>query len=152
MKRLVTVLGIVLTAAGAAEGSEADAKNGQLLWSAFTCGEYASEAGDNAEAARLFQVGYSAGQAFLKSLEAGRVTKEDRNSIPVAVLMELRGPTTEFILGRLYEFATSDAYQAMYMRDTSGIPLQPDHYVDDPDLKKLIATNKFTDGNCGVVG
>ncbi len=101
---------------------------------------------------RLFKVGYDAGKRLLTALQKGEISKEDVESeIPVGVLLTLGGPTNEFILGRIFAWAQDHAFSAVVERDEKGLPRTVNDWVTDKELKKAIARNKFSKGNCNLL-
>jgi hypothetical protein len=59
------------------KSDEAKARLGTLMWSAFECATYASDAEKKKEAKRLFDTGYKAGKEFMAAVESGQVSKEE---------------------------------------------------------------------------
>ena len=115
--RLARLVGLVLTAlcvtcAGNLSGAASqgarealDADTAVLAWTAFECSQYARMAGEpEQEAARLFRLGYENGKRFAESARNTELSEELRSKMPVGVLRVMNGPTTDFILGRIFEY------------------------------------------------
>ncbi len=116
---------------------------GNQAFSAFQCSSWASKKGDVEEAERLFMYGYEQGQKFLGALSAQKIKQEDiRAQVPIGVAMSLQGPSEEFILGRIHSFAEKTALDEVYKTG--------DDFNDD-ELQKIIARNKYSDGNCELL-
>lgn len=117
---------------------------GRQVFSAFQCSSWASINDDQAEAERLFMYGYEQGQKFLGALSAQKIKQEDISSqVPIGVTMLLQGPSEEFILGRIHSAAEEDALDEVFKTG--------DDFNDD-ELQKIIASNKYRDGNCELLG
>lgn len=143
---------ILLTSAPMARADVEDAKAARVMWSAFMCSVYAEMKGDAAEQARLFQVGYDAGQRFMKAVQAGTITDEEAQSnVPIGVGFLMGGPSADFIIGRIFESAAGDAYDDVVKEDASGMPLPMDQWVNDSELKSAIAANRYLKGNCEIM-
>jgi len=136
----------------AALAQDKEANLGLLMWSAFKCATYAELFGNKDEQARLFNVGYDAGKSFLKGIENQTVTEAElRSKTPVIVRLLLAGPSADFIIGRVFESATGDAYDAVVSRDTNGVPLDPSKWVMDDELRALIARTKYHRSSCELI-
>ena len=117
---------------------------GKQVFSAFQCSSWASINDDQEEAERLFVYGYEQGQKFLGALSAQKIKQEDISSqVPIGVTMLLQGPSEEFILGRIHSSAEEDALDEVFKTG--------DDFNDD-ELQKIIASNKYTAGNCELLG
>ncbi len=125
-------------------GSKEYATMGRQVFSAFQCSSWASINDDQVEAERLFIYGYEQGQKFLGALSAQKIKQEDISSqVPIGVTMLLQGPSEEFILGRIHSSAEEDALDEVFKTG--------DDFNDD-ELQKFIASNKYSDGNCELLG
>jgi hypothetical protein len=136
------------------KSDEAKARLSMLMWSAFECATYAGNADKKEEAKRLFDTGYKAGKEFMAAVESGQVTKEDlRKHVPayVGLLLVDGGPSKEFVLGRMFEFANEEAYDKIAKKDGSGKPLKMKDWVLDKGLQKIKATTLYNGSNCRVI-
>lgn len=152
---IVPVLSIfctyALTSLAHAESAADKARLGRTLWSAFQCASYAELSGDKEEQERLFIVGVRAGRDFLRALEAKEIPAEvARSEVPIGVTMLLQGPSYDFVIGRIFENATDDAYDSI-VKENNGIPLDPSRWVRDDEIRKLKAQNEYLRGNCALV-
>ncbi|MEN5397127.1 hypothetical protein ABE612_06420 [Achromobacter xylosoxidans] len=103
----------------------------------------ANTIGDSAASERLFLHGMAQGQQFLKDMQAGRINSSDIHSeVPIGVLDSLSGPSSDFILGRIFESATQVAFH-----DFKAVGL--DKYMDE---RRAFAQAKFTQSNCRLIG
>ena len=143
---------ILLFATSAARADVEDAKAARVMWSAFMCSVYAEMKGDADEQMRLFQVGYDAGQRFMKAAQAGTITEEEAQSnVPIGVGLLMGGPSADFIIGRIFESAAGDAYDDVVKKDDSGMQLPMEKWINDNELKSAIAANRYVKGNCEIM-
>jgi hypothetical protein len=126
---------------------------GRLLWVALQCSEYAKMSGKaEQEVERLFRLGYENGQRFIEGVGDHTIAEaEVRSKVPMGVTAALAGPTTEFMLGRVYESATTDAYDRVVKRGDFGLDLPASEWRTETEVKKMWALNEYNDGNCGLV-
>lgn len=149
----IILVGMQITA----YASETKPNLGRLMWSAFECATYAELAGtkelagNKNEQARLFQLGYSAGEKFLAGIKNGTITKTETADAPWAVVMLLGGPTSDFMIGRIYQSASDDAFEAVVEKDDNGEVLAPSKWVTDPNTKASIAWGKYNRSNCALI-
>jgi hypothetical protein len=122
------------------EISAQNARNGKVSWSAFEC---ASLAVSQEEAERLFQVGYRAGLAFVQDVQLRRINKEDIDrEVPVAFLLALRGPTPDFMLGRVFEAAQGSVFEDITEAALGSV---------DQDIRRLHSESLFNRQNCALL-
>lgn len=125
---------------------------GRVMWSAFSCAAYAEMAGDESEQKRLFNIGYTAGQKFISGIRDTSISEADAREAPIGVLMYLSGPSIDFMLGRVFENATQDAFDRIVKMDSGGMPiLNPLEWVSDEEVKKIKAETKFRNSNCELI-
>lgn len=125
--------------------------SGLTTWSAFSCATFASLAGDDNEQKRLFNVGYEAGSQFVGGLKDGTTGQADRENTPVAVLLLLSGPSTDFVVGRIFEAATGHAFDAVVKQDAQGLSILDSSRWAQGELRTSIAQNKYRDSNCALL-
>lgn len=143
----VAAQALLVVEAGAAD----KANDARIMWSAFSCAVYAEISGNNKEHERLFEVGYKAGKAFVDGVRNKTIAEAEVKEAPVGVLWHMGGPTTDFVVGRVFEAASEDAYDEVVKEDSSGAPiLDPLKWADD-ELKVVRAKNKFQSANCTLV-
>jgi hypothetical protein len=142
----------------------------RLMWAAFQCGTYAGLSDDDKEQARLFEMGLKAGREFLDALNKGQITDETkRKVVPLEVMQVLRftgppldltripeplpkkveGSSTDFVLGRIFQDATSSAHEMARRAQPSQELMrgaQPSQ-----ELIKDNARTKYHVGNCALV-
>lgn len=150
--RNVTIIQLVATAmfllffttATCANSSKDFARKGQAMWSAFVCSALASASGNPKEEERLFLYGYNEGKELIEAMKANKIKDEDiSNETPVAVLTRLQGPTTDFMLGRIFEASQESALEDVFKTG--------EHYNSKKD-RQIIAENKFLEKNCKLIG
>lgn len=123
----------------------------RVMWSAFSCAAYAEMSGNKQEQERLFKVGYDAGRAFVDGVKNKTISEAETKDAPIGVLMLMGGPTTDFIIGRIFEGATADAYDKVVKEDRAGFPIiDPSKWADDK-LKVIRAKNKYQSSNCTLI-
>ena len=130
---------------------EAKARLGLVLWSAFQCSTFAEMSGNKQEQARLFEVGVKAGREFLEALKNRQISPEAASSeVPIGVTMRLQGPSTDFIVGRIFESAAEDAFNKI-VKQKNGMPLEISDWIRDEDLQKSKASNSYLVQNCRLI-
>ena len=145
---LLLAVQVLLVEAASAENKPNLAR---VMWSAFSCAAYAEMSGDKHEQERLFNVGYSAGKAFVDGVKNKTITEAETKEAPIGVLMLMGGPSTDFIIGRIFEGATADAYDKVVKEDSAGLPIfDPSKWADD-NLKIIRAKNKYQSSNCVLI-
>lgn len=127
------------------------ANTARLMWSAFSCAAFAEMSGDKKEHERLFKLGYRAGKAFVDSVRTKTISDTELKEAPVGVLWHMGGPTTDFIVGRIFEAATGDAYDQVVKEDSSGLLITDPRKWADDELKVIRAKNMYQRSNCALV-
>lgn len=141
--------GIGATLQGAGEGVNGD--TAVLVWSAFECSQYAMMAGKpEQETERLFDLGYENGKRFVQAVNNKKVSEDElRSSVPTGVLFVMYGPTADFMLGRIFEYATREASNLVVKGDKFG--LAPVDKWRDAELQKIHAGNEYSTRNCALL-
>lgn len=140
---LIALFAVCTCPATAGEGRDL-ARKGRAVWSAFVCAALASHLNQEDEHKRLFEYGYDQGKEFIEAVRSGKITREDiSKEVPVVVALSLNGPSTDFILGRIYELAVDDALDPIWGDDDAP---------HDRDTRQLLAQTKFDEINCGLIG
>jgi hypothetical protein len=99
----IIALLMLVNSAQAQTSSDEVARKGGIAFSAFQCSIFAARS-DEAEAERLFLFAMEQGRQFFEAVIQGQITDQSQVvGIPFVVQLRLRGPTADFILGRLYE-------------------------------------------------
>jgi hypothetical protein len=107
--------------------------------------------GNEKEYERLFELGYRAGTVFLDGVRTKTISEAEIKEAPVGVLWHMTGPTTDFMIGRIFEAATNDAFDQVVKEDSAGVPIfDPSKWADD-ELRTIRAKNKFQSSNCTLV-
>jgi hypothetical protein len=151
MKRLgaiVAVTTLFCSSALAQTGNPEKARLGLIMWAAFQCALFAELSGNKNEQERLVMVGLKSGRDFLEALKAGQVSRDNLNKeVPIGVTMLLGGPSPDFTIGRIFEYASRDAYDAAVKDDiAAGVEAS----VRDA-LKKTRAMTSFENNNCVLI-
>ena len=137
--------------ASAAEGALEKAKLGRVSWSSFQCATWADMSGNKKEHAPLFVVGLKAGREFINAVRSGQVTaKLAKQEAPIEVTTLLEGPSTDFLLGRIFQSAGLDAYDKI-VKEENGILLEPSKWINDKELIKTKAQTRYLNGNCAAL-
>lgn len=77
-------------------------------------------------------------------MQAKRISQPAINSmVPVGVLNNLEGPSTEFMLGRVYASAAESALRDVYEFEGKHL---------DARAQEMRAEGKFTSQNCDLLG
>jgi hypothetical protein len=128
-----------------------NARDGRVMWSAFQCSTFAEMSGNNQEQERLFGIGVKAGRRFVEALKNGQISPDAVSTeVPVGVTMLLAGPSVDFIIGRIFESAMGDAFDSVVKRK-DGLLRPVDDWVQDQEVRKPIAQQKYLQGNCGLI-
>ena len=153
MKRLA-VIAVTLLSWSSALAQTTDVEKaglGRTMWSAFQCATYAELSKDEKEQGRLFLIGVKAGRDFLEALKNGQISRETAsNEVPVGVIGMLAGPSPDFIVGRVFENATRDAYDQIVSME-NGLLLERPNWVMDEELRKMKAESFYQSHNCILV-
>jgi hypothetical protein len=132
-------------------GAENNPDLARVMWSAFSCATYAEMSGNMQEQERLFKLGYDAGRAFVDGVKNKTITEAETKGAPIGVLMLMGGPTTDFIIGRIFEGAAADAYDKVVKEDSAGLPIiDPSKWADEK-LKVIRAKNRYQSSNCALI-
>ena len=155
LAKLSAVLGLIVLVQTPALGDDAAVEKARLartLWSAFQCSTYAEMFGDTNEQSRLFDVGMKAGRAFLDAVNNKQIPPEVANrEVPFGVITLLQGPTSDFILGRVFENAMRDAFDRIVKQDDHGFALEPSKWLNNKILRQSMAKTKYLSANCVLV-
>jgi hypothetical protein len=136
-----------------AESASEDTKPnlGRVMWSAFSCGIYAEMSGNISEQERLFEVGITAGRNFVDGIRNKTITDTEVRKAPIGVLMRMNGPSTDFIIGRIFEAAAEDAFDRVAKEDSRDFPIyDPTKWADD-ELKVIRAKKKYQNSKCILI-
>lgn len=146
------VVGAALAIPQCGLADESDAADALLMWSAFQCSTLAAAAADQEQSERLFMVGYEAGRRFYSALVAGSIPEADIHSkVPIGVSLVSQGPTTEFIIGRVFGASQTDARDKIVKQDNHGLPLPEAEWVLDDELRKSKARSMYSRANCDLL-
>jgi len=113
---------------------------GAKLWSAFLCSQYADGAWNEKERDRLLALGLNAGREFVGAYLRNEIQyKQMIEEVPFHVTTQLKGPSVDFILGKIYQSASE---WAMMQR-----------IADKVDIKytKQWSEQKFKTSNCSFL-
>jgi hypothetical protein len=139
---LVFVL-LFSTAPVNADDEKVRARWRRVLWSAFQCATFAEMSGDGKEQERLFEVGFKAGRQFVEAVNNRRISPDAvRSEVPIGVTMLLAGPSTDFIIGRIFENAVRDAYNEIAKKDGALL---------DQEVIGSNARHKYVAKNCALI-
>jgi hypothetical protein len=100
---------------------------GDIMSGAFRCSTYAQLFHDQKEQQRLFQIGLKAGRDYVEWLKS----RDDPTS---ELLRFMRGVSTDFVVGQMYESESTHAYDEI-VKYQNGLPLQQWLDADAPKPK-----------------
>lgn len=153
-KYRMAVMVLVLTSqviAAKESRMQSKANTARVMWSAFSCATFAGMSGDEKEQERLFELGYKSGKVFIDGVRTKTISEAEIKEAPVGVLWNMAGPTTEFVIGRIFEAASNDAYDKVVKEDSEGLPItDPSKWAND-ELKIIRAKNKYLISNCTLI-
>ena len=128
-------------AAGEDKTSIEFAKIGSKAVSAFMCSISAEHSENPEEQGRLFMLGFNSAKEFLEAAQTEKVNRKDINSnIAIMFTMRMRGPSVDFIIGRLWEAVTEHYYDEL-TKDC-------DSCISDKELKKMKGEAAYREQNC----
>jgi hypothetical protein len=110
---------------------------GDIMSGAFRCSTYAQLFHDQKEQQRLFQIGLKAGRDYVEGLKS----RDDPTS---ELLRFMRGVSTDFVIGQMYESESTHAYDEI-VKYQNGLPLQ--QWLDADAAKTL----RFRQSNCSLI-
>ena len=113
---------------------------GDKMSSAFRCSTYAQLSQDQKEQQRLFQIGLKAGRDYAEGLKS----RDDPTS---ELLTFMRGVSTDFVVGQMYESESTHAYDEI-VKNQNGLPLK--QWLDAPAAKTQ-AELRFRQSNCSLI-
>ena len=117
---------------------------GSQAWSAFECSILALKSNNRKEQERLFKYGYKQGKIFITALKEGKILKEDLEAeVPIILILLLEGPSTDFMLGRIFENALDSALKKLY--EANG-QMKSKAFIES------IAEISYRKCNCQIVG
>jgi hypothetical protein len=68
------------------------------------------------------------------------------------MLLVLQGPTTDFIVGRVFESASNLAFDDIVKTNDAGLTLEKmSDWVMDKEAQKIKAHSKFVGTNCALI-
>jgi len=107
---------------------------------AFRCSTYAQLFHDQKEQQRLFQIGLKAGRDYVEGLKS----RDDPTS---ELLTFIRGVSTDFVVGQMYESESTHAYDEI-VKYQNGLPLN--QWLDAPAAKTQ-AELTYNRSNCSLI-
>ena len=113
---------------------------GDKMSDAFKCSTYASLFHDQKEQQRLFQIGLKAGRDYVEGLKS----RDDPTS---EMSTFIRGVSTDFVVGQLYEAESTHAYDEI-IKYQNGLPLNK--WFDAPEPKNQ-AERIYGQSNCSLI-
>jgi hypothetical protein len=140
--RLTAIIATIITSILAFSSPSVAASDAELaslgnkMSSAFKCSIYASMFQDWKEQQRLFQIGLKAGRDFVEGMKS----RTDPNPSVGDMLAFVRGVSTDFTVGSMYDSETTKAYDE--------IPLEQRL---DPSAEKTQAETIYRNSNCSSI-
>jgi hypothetical protein len=136
-KSLLIVTGILVFSSSSFAASDAElASLGNKMSSAFKCSIYASMFNDWKEQQRLFQIGLKAGRDFVEGMKG----RTDPDPSVGAMLAFVRGVSTDFMVGTMYESEATKAFDEIPMEQRL-----------DPSAEKNQAEVIYRKNNCSSI-
>lgn len=118
----------------------------------WRCQVWSGMAADDDAAVTHYEHGLAAGRRFVEAARAGLIPPEDFDTtVPMTVSLTMDGPSDDFVLGRLFEMITQNAFDDIVTRDANGVPRSPPDYVTDGGLRAVIALNLIRQSNCSAL-
>jgi hypothetical protein len=149
--RYAAIILVCMLSSANADDEKERARLGRVMWSAFRCATFAEMSGNEQEHERLFAIGVKAGRQFLEAIQNGQISPDAvKSEVPIGVTMLLGGPSVDFIVGRVFEHATGDAFDEIVKRK-DGLPLPMSDWLNDAEVRKPKAGHAYVRGNCGRI-
>ena len=137
---------------GTGAASVEDARAARVMWTAFECGKCAQLAEKEDRSVALYELGVGAGRQFYGALEAGTITEEELSEYAPFVLNSLAaGPSIDFIIGRVFQYAVVAANDDVSKEDQYGLPLPMGEWLLEPEKITAKADLLYTAGNCDLL-
>jgi hypothetical protein len=138
---IVATIGILAFSSPSFAASDADLNNlSDKMSGAFKCSTYAAIFHDQKEQQRLFQIGLKAGRDYVEGLKS----RDDPTS---EMSTFIRGVSTDFVVGQLYEAESTHAYDEI-IKYQNGLPLNK--WFDAPEPKNQ-AERIYGQSNCSLI-
>ena len=138
---IVATVGILAFSSPSFAASDADLNNlSDKMSGAFKCSTYAAIFHDQKEQQRLFQIGLKAGRDYVEGLKS----RDDPTS---EMSTFIRGVSTDFVVGQLYEAESTHAYDEI-VKYQNGLPLNK--WFDAPEPKNQ-AERIYGQSNCSLI-
>ena len=138
---MVAITSIILFSSPSVAASDTEIVSlSDKMSSAFRCSTYAQLFHDQKEQQRLFKMGLQAGRDYVEGLKS----RDDPTS---EMLTFIRGVSTDFVVGQLYESESTHAYEEI-VKYQNGLPLQQPL---DADAAKTQAELRYRQSNCSLI-
>jgi len=138
---IVATIGILAFSSPSFAASDADLNNlSDKMSGAFKCSTYAAIFHDQKEQQRLFQIGLKAGRDYVEGLKSRDDPKSEMSTF-------IRGVSTDFVVGQLYEAESTHAYDEI-IKYQNGLPLNK--WFDAPEPKNQ-AERIYGQSNCSLI-
>jgi hypothetical protein len=138
---IVATIGILAFSSPSFAASDADLNNlSDKMSGAFKCSTYAALFHDQKEQQRLFQIGLKAGRDYVEGLKS----RDDPTS---EMSTFIRGVSTDFVVGQLYEAESTHAYDEI-VKIQNGLPVNK--WFDAPEPKTQ-AERSYRQSNCSLI-
>lgn len=121
------------------------ARLGDKTWTSFECTALSAFLEkDESDIEKLFTEGYESGLAFIEALRKELVTDEDiQSEVPIGLTWQLNGPTSDFMLGKIYNTAEDNVLEDVY-KDGND-------FIESKEIQINIAETKYNRANCNLL-
>ena len=138
---IVATVGILAFSSPSFAAGDADLNNlSDKMSGAFKCSTYAAIFHDQKEQQRLFQIGLKAGRDYVEGLKS----RDDPTS---EMSTFIRGVSTDFVVGQLYEAESTHAYDEI-VKPQNGLPMNKWFEAPEP---KIQAERSYRQSNCPLI-
>lgn len=143
--RFALVAAVAFIGAAHAEIATEDARLARLSWSAYRCAALAEWASKPDAQSRLLNLATDAGRRFIEGVKEGSISRESvMNHAPFGFVDLMDGPSTDFILGRVYG-ATLDGAEGAILAACDQCWIGSEHH-------NATAGNLYHKENCELLG
>lgn len=121
----------------------------RLSWNALQCSVIGEIAKNEGEQERLFSLGYESGLKFLKAYRSSDQAYEQFGKYaPAGFLVLMRGPSDDFIMGRIFEFNSELMGKLLHQRCKK---CTINNKEADDELLKTTAVSLSREKNCSFI-
>lgn len=124
---------------------------GKKAWNAWTCAFYAEKSGSPDIAERLFRVGLKAANLIADRQLSGDMSDDDFMAIPSGFTRVLKGPSRDFIVGRMFEMTQETAHEVAFLIDPQTLRRKQTSEMPSEAEQVKILNALYRNENCNAI-